>query len=131
MPEIEVYYNFKRIVIIFLGLPKIHKDVVKQWPTDRRFVQQVKAGAPAPEDFNWIDHGAVTTVKDQGQCGSCAAFATAAALDSCFYRVKQSLYTVCQGLWPLQAHMRHRRVLTRATILVHAHSHICASQSNF
>ncbi len=101
MPKIEVYCNFKRIVILSSGLPKIHKEVVKQWPTDRRFVQKVQAGAPAPEDFNWIDRGAVTTVKDQGQCGSCAAFATAAALDSCFYRVKPSLYTVCQGLWPL------------------------------
>jgi len=73
---------------------------------------------PLAAVVDWRTKGAVTAVKDQGQCGSCWAFSATEAIESYFFLAKGSLVELspqqitscdkvdggCNGGWPYRAY---------------------------
>jgi len=57
-------------------------------------VHQVSGSVP--DSMDWRDHGLVTPVKNQGQCGSCWAFAAVASLEGAWKKAGHSLTSLSE-----------------------------------
>merc|ERR1712113_719299 len=85
------------------GLPAYDNTTVFVDRADEAYLEKLaeERTQSAPDSWSWVQQGGISSVKNQGQCGSCAAFATVAVIETCFWQQRELCLTTSPNntLW--------------------------------
>merc|ERR1712012_436867 len=85
------------------GLPAYDNTTVFVDRADEAYLEKLAEvrTQSAPDSWSWVQQGGISSVKNQGQCGSCAAFATVAVIETCFWQQRGVILTTSPNntLW--------------------------------
>jgi len=76
------------------GLPAYDNTTVFVDRADEAYLEKLAEvrTQSAPDSWSWVQQGGISSVKNQGQCGSCAAFATVAVIETCFWQQRGVMF---------------------------------------